>query len=142
MAELRHSSSVGSRATAASAGASPMKRDDVGAASSPLSPDNLTASVNDDDDGNNRNRHSRDRGLRSLLSTHLYSLFPFPFIDDARVHTHNSKILIFVLFSIFVAGVVSVSLIVNRLVSIDNLIKNFKFYINLQLKLLIKHKCG
>lgn len=121
MAELRHSSSIGSRA------ASPRKRDDVGAASSPLSPGNLPA-ASDEDDDDNRNRHSRDRGLRSLFSpAHLHSLFPFSFTDDARVHTHNSKISVFVLFLIFLAGIISVYSIVYRLVSVLNLAQSSNF---------------
>nr|XP_027099337.1 protein PECTIC ARABINOGALACTAN SYNTHESIS-RELATED-like [Coffea arabica] len=110
MAELRHSSSMGSRA----ASASPRKRDDVAVASSPLSPDNIPTSSSSDD---NRSRHTRDRGgLRSFFSAgHLHSLFPFSFTDDARLHTHNSKISVFVLCLIFLAAIISVSSIVNRL---------------------------
>ncbi|KAL3511353.1 hypothetical protein ACH5RR_030754 [Cinchona calisaya] len=115
MAELRHPSAMGSRATAVSvsAVASPRKRDDVGVVSSPLAPDNIPA---DDDEDDNRNRHSRDRGLRTLFSAaHLYSLFPFSSTDDARVHTRISKISVFVLFLVILAGVISISSVVSRL---------------------------
>ncbi|CAK9175993.1 unnamed protein product [Ilex paraguariensis] len=96
MAELRHSSSMSSRATA-----SPMKRDDV---SSPLSPDNLP--YDDDDD-----RHSRDR-VRSFLSN-FQSLLPF-LGDETRVHSRNFKISLFLFLIVILAGLVLVSSIVNR----------------------------
>lgn len=114
MAELRHSSSIGSRATAGSS-ASPMKRDEA-LASSPLCPDN--APVTDDDD-DNRNRHFRDRGLRSIFSAHLNSLFPFFHLnDDSRSQPYNSKIWLFVLLLIVVAGVTAISSIISRWVSL------------------------
>ncbi|CAK9176006.1 unnamed protein product [Ilex paraguariensis] len=99
MAELRHSSSMSSRATA-----SPMKRDDV---SSPLSPDNLP--YDDDDD-----RHSRDR-VRSFLSN-FQSLLPF-LGDETRVHSRNFKISLFLFLIVILAGLVLVSSIVNRWVN-------------------------
>lgn len=100
--ELRHSSSIGSRASS-----SPMKRDDV---SSPLSPDNHPSY---DDDHDRHSSKDRDRHFWY----HLPSICPF-FNDDARFSPHNSRIwLLFVLF-LALAGFVSVSSIVNRLVSI------------------------
>ena len=102
MAELRHSSSIGSRATA-----SPMKRDDV---TSPLAPENLPH----DDDG--RDRHSRDR-VRSLFSN-----FQSLYADETRPHSYNSKISLFVLILLILAGLLSLSSILNRLVSIGLLL--------------------
>ncbi|KAG2708101.1 hypothetical protein I3843_05G160600 [Carya illinoinensis] len=99
MVELRHSSSIGSRASS-----SPMKRDDV---SSPLSPDNHPSY---DDDHDRHSSKDRDRHFWY----HLPSICPF-FNDDARFSPHNSRIwLLFVLF-LALAGFVSVSSIVNRL---------------------------
>lgn len=101
MVELRHSSSIGSRATS-----SPMKRDDV---SSPLFPD---SQPNDDDD---HDRHaSKDRDRPSWYN--FQSLCPF-FSDDARVSPYNSRISLFFIFVIVLAGAISVFSIVNRLVS-------------------------
>ncbi|XP_059445707.1 protein PECTIC ARABINOGALACTAN SYNTHESIS-RELATED [Corylus avellana] len=99
MVELRHSSSIGSRATS-----SPMKRDDV---SSPLFPD---SQPNDDDD---HDRHaSKDRDRPSWYN--FQSLCPF-FSDDARVSPYNSRISLFFIFVIVLAGAISVFSIVNRL---------------------------
>lgn len=101
MAELRHSSSIGSRATP-----SPSKRDD---ATSPLAPDNI---LEYDDDG--RDRHSRDR-VRSFFSN-VQSLWPY-FSDETRAHSLivNSKISLFLLIAVILAGLLSVSSILNRL---------------------------
>lgn len=112
MAEFRHSSSIGSRATASSV-SSPIKRDEVSVASSPLSPDNVP-SVEDDD--NDRYRHSRDRGIRSLFSTHFSSQFPFfHFSDGTRTLPYNSRLSLFVLLLILLAAGFLVSSIVRRL---------------------------
>lgn len=98
MAELRHSSSIGSRATP-----SPMKRDDV---TSPLAPDNLP---HDDDGG--RDRHPRDR-VRSFLSN-IQSLWPF-FPDETRAHSHSSKISLFLFLLVILVGLLSLSSTFNR----------------------------
>ncbi|KAK1576210.1 hypothetical protein Q3G72_011913 [Acer saccharum] len=98
MAELRHSSSLGSRA-----GSSPMKRDDT---ASPLIHDHQNITT-DDDDG--RSRHPfRDRDRT------IWSYFPF-FIDDPRVSQHNSRISLFLVVFIIIAGLISVLSILNRL---------------------------
>ncbi|KAL6983791.1 hypothetical protein U1Q18_017166 [Sarracenia purpurea var. burkii] len=101
MAELRHSSSMGSRAVS-----SPRKRDDV---ASPLVPEDLP----DDDDGGGRDRHPRDR-FRSFLSN-FHSLCPY-FGDDSRFHPHNSKISLFLLVIILLAGLIAIFSVLNRLV--------------------------
>ncbi|CAA3027569.1 PECTIC ARABINOGALACTAN SYNTHESIS-RELATED-like [Olea europaea subsp. europaea] len=101
-AELRHSSSIGSRAT-------PSPTATV-TASSPLSPEN-NPSAADDDDG--RDRHSRDRSLRSYLqSLHPHSTFPIDGLH--RPNPYNSKISLFVLVAIVLAVVISISSIFNR----------------------------
>ncbi|XP_047328114.1 protein PECTIC ARABINOGALACTAN SYNTHESIS-RELATED-like [Impatiens glandulifera] len=97
MAELRHSSSLGSRAAS-----SPMKRDDV---SSPFVPDRQPD--NDDDD-----RHSKDR-VRSLLSN-FHSMCPY-FGEESRFHPHNSWISLVLIFLILLAGLISIISIFNRL---------------------------
>lgn len=96
MAELRHSSSLGSRA-----GSSPMKRDDT---ASPLIHEQH---ADDDDDG--RSRHLfRDR-VRSIW---LY----FPFLsDDPRVSQQNSRISLCLALFVVVAGLISILSIVNHL---------------------------
>lgn len=100
MVELRHSSSLGNRATS-----SPMKRDED---SSPLAPDRQSE---DDDD---HDRHSiRDRP-HSRLS--FQSLCPY-FGDDARVSPHNSRISLFFVFLVVAGGLIAVFSIVRRLVS-------------------------
>lgn len=98
MAELRHSSSLGSRA-----GSSPMKRDDT---ASPLIHEQH---ADDDDDG--RSRHLfRDR-VRSIWSY-------FPFVsDDPRVSQQNSRISLCLALFVVVAGLISILSIVNHLVS-------------------------
>ncbi|XP_062158359.1 protein PECTIC ARABINOGALACTAN SYNTHESIS-RELATED [Alnus glutinosa] len=99
MVELRHSSSIGGRASS-----SPMKRDDV---SSPMFPD---SQPNDDDD---HDRHaSKDRDRPSWYN--FQSLCPF-LSDDARVSPYNSRISLFFLFVLVLAGAISVFSIVNRL---------------------------
>lgn len=98
MAELRHSSSLGSRA-----GSSPMKRDDT---ASPLIHEQH---ADDDDDG--RSRHLfRDR-VRSI-----WSYFPF-LSDDPRVSQQNSRISLCLALFVVVAGLISILSIVNHLVS-------------------------
>lgn len=121
MAELRHSSSLGSRASS-----SPLKRDgDL----SPLVPDNQL----DDDDERDRDS-SKDRD-RSFLS-HFQQLCPF-FNDDARVPPHNSRISLFLILLLVFVGLISIFSVVNKLVSpplllrstfsVDILICNFCF---------------
>ncbi|KAL5759971.1 hypothetical protein ACOSP7_018474 [Xanthoceras sorbifolium] len=101
MAELRHSSSLGSRA-----GSSPMKRDDT---ASPLIHDHHTTTAAAADDDGGRSRHSsRDRDRT------IWSYFPF-FIDDPRVSQHNSRISLFLVVFIIIAGLISVLSILNRL---------------------------
>ncbi|KAH9708603.1 protein PECTIC ARABINOGALACTAN SYNTHESIS-RELATED [Citrus sinensis] len=96
MAELRHSSSLGSRA-----GSSPMKRDDT---ASPLIHEQH---ADDDDDG--RSRHLfRDR-VRSI-----WSYFPF-LSDDPRVSQQNSRISLCLALFVVVAGLISILSIVNHL---------------------------
>ncbi|WJX33592.1 hypothetical protein P8452_21783 [Trifolium repens] len=97
MAELRHSSSLGSRATS-----SPMKRD-AAADSSPLIPEN---DISDD-------RHSpkdRDRPLCSHF--HYVSSF---FTDDPRVPFHNSRISIFITLLLILVGLISLFTILHKL---------------------------
>ncbi|KAL3726399.1 hypothetical protein ACJRO7_031312 [Eucalyptus globulus] len=107
MAELRHSSSLGSRAVS-----SPMKRD--GGDSSPLVPDSRPL-VDDDDDGGGGGRHSsRDRD-RPLLSHLPHSLCPPHFSDDPRVPPHGSRISIFLLLVVALVGLISIFSIVHRL---------------------------
>lgn len=93
MAELRHSSSIGARASS-----SPMKRDED---SSPLIPaDGLSSS----DDDNARGRHSHKDRDRSFCS-HFHSLCPF-LADDSRVSYHPSRIsLFFLLFLLLLASI-------------------------------------
>lgn len=95
MAELRHSSSLGARATS-----SPMKRDGD---SSPLIPDN---DLSDD-------RHSPKDRDRPPCS-HFHHLCSF-FTDDPRVSLQNSKISIFLVSLLILAGVISVFTILNKL---------------------------
>ncbi|XP_054822254.1 protein PECTIC ARABINOGALACTAN SYNTHESIS-RELATED isoform X1 [Prosopis cineraria] len=99
MAELRHSSSLGSRASS-----SPLKRDGD---SSPLMPDNQ---LHDDDE---RDRHASKERDRPLFS-HFQHLCPF-FNDDARVSLHNSRISLFLFFLLVLVGLVTVFSIVNKL---------------------------
>lgn len=108
MAELRHSSSIGSRVTA-----SPRKRDDVVASSSPLVPDSAPNVGDDDDDY--RGRYPRDR-FRSFFSSHLQPLFPFFFSDESRSHPHKFKISLFLLVVVILSLVVLISSVVHRLV--------------------------
>lgn len=95
MAELRHSSSLGARATS-----SPMKRDGD---SSPLIPDN---DLSDD-------RHSPKDRDRPPCS-HFHHLCSF-FTDDPRVSLHNSKISISLVSLLILVGVISVFTILNKL---------------------------
>ncbi|KAL8208245.1 hypothetical protein R6Q57_007657 [Mikania cordata] len=100
MAELRHSTSIGSRATS-----SPRKRDDV---TSPLSSDNHLPQYNDHHDGG-RDRHPRDR-FRSLFSNH------FQLLDDsARVYSRNFKILVFFITILAFAGMFTVYSVISHL---------------------------
>ncbi|KAL0539055.1 hypothetical protein IC582_023231 [Cucumis melo] len=98
MVELRHSSSLGNRATS-----SPMKRDED---SSPLVPDRQS------EDHDDRDRHSiRDRSYSRLT---FQSLCPY-FGDDSRVSPYNSKISLFLVFLVVAAGLIAVISIVRRL---------------------------
>ncbi|MFS8030712.1 putative GDP-fucose protein O-fucosyltransferase [Helianthus anomalus] len=99
MAELRHNSSIGARATP-----SPRKRDDV---TSPLSSDNNLPRDVDDDGG--RDRHPRDR-FRSLFSNH------FQLLDDsARVYSQNFKILLFIVTVVAFAGLFTIYSVITHL---------------------------
>lgn len=98
MAELRHSSSLGSRA-----GSSPKKRDDT---ASPLIHDHR---AENDDEG--RIRHSfRDRDRPNWFNSPFFS-------DDPRVSQHSSKISFLLVLIIMIAAVISIFSIVNQLVS-------------------------
>src|SRR4051812_11122554 len=102
MAELRHSSSIGSRTTS-----SPMKRDAAGAGdSSPLIPEN---DLSDDD------RHSPKDRDRPPCS-HFHHLCSY-FTDDHRVPLHNSKISIFFTLLLVLAGLLGLFTILHKLVS-------------------------
>ncbi|KAI4317320.1 hypothetical protein L6164_025198 [Bauhinia variegata] len=99
MAELRHSSSLGSRASS-----SPTTRD--GDASPLLSENQL----DDDDD---RDRHSpkdRDRPLWS----HFHYLCSF-YKDDVRVPPQNSRISLFFLFFLALVGLITIFSVVYKL---------------------------
>ncbi|CAM8947214.1 unnamed protein product [Rhodiola kirilowii] len=92
MAELRHSSSIGRPVS------SPLKRE---ADASPLLPDDR---LDEDDD---RVRHTpRDRYRR--IWSGIQSRFPFSPFDDSRVSTHSSKISLFLICVIVVAGLISI----------------------------------
>ncbi|XP_058787017.1 protein PECTIC ARABINOGALACTAN SYNTHESIS-RELATED-like [Vicia villosa] len=100
MAELRHSSSIGSRTTS-----SPMKRDGAGAGdSSPLIPEN---DLSDDD------RHSPKDRDRPPCS-HFHHLCSY-FTDDHRVPLHNSKISLFFTLLLVLAGLLGLFTILHKL---------------------------
>ena len=100
MAELRHSSSIGSRATP-----SPLKRDED---SSPFLPDNPT---------DHHDRHSlRDRDRDRPFWSNFHSICPF-FSDEPRVSPHYYKISILWILLVIIVGFVSISAILNGLVS-------------------------
>ncbi|KAF8408330.1 hypothetical protein HHK36_007479 [Tetracentron sinense] len=99
MAELRHSSSIGSRASS-----SPMKRDED---ASPLIPENQA----DDDDDHDRHP-SRDRERPFWL--YFQSQSPY-FSDETRVSPKHSRISLALLFFILIAGLISIPSIWNRL---------------------------
>lgn len=107
MAELRHSSSIGSRATASPAASA--------VASSPFSSDYDSAAAADDDH-NGRDRYSRDRSFRSFIQPFLPHYF-FPNDDLYRAHPYRSKISILILVAVVLAAVISVSSVIKRLVS-------------------------
>ncbi|CAN0896298.1 Protein PECTIC ARABINOGALACTAN SYNTHESIS-RELATED [Linum grandiflorum] len=96
MAELRHSSSLGARATATS---SPMKRDH----------DKSPAKVDDDDNGGDRRHHfarDRDRPFWSNL----------PFLgDDLRFWYQNSRISMILLGVVAFVGLISIFSVFHRL---------------------------
>ncbi|XP_065874389.1 protein PECTIC ARABINOGALACTAN SYNTHESIS-RELATED [Euphorbia lathyris] len=97
MAELRHSSSLGSRTSN-----SPMKRDEDAL---PLIHDSI---VHDDDHHYARHSLSRDRD-RPFWSNLLF------FGDDPRVSPYNSRISLILLAIVVVAGLISVFSIYHRL---------------------------
>ncbi|GMH01552.1 hypothetical protein Nepgr_003391 [Nepenthes gracilis] len=97
--ELRHSGSIGNRASS-----SPRKQRDED--QSPLIADNQLG--NDDDDGHVR--HSRDRPFWS----HLQSMFRCSF-DDSRVSLCSSKISLLLIFIVVVTALVSIFSLVHRL---------------------------
>ncbi|XP_010248690.1 PREDICTED: uncharacterized protein At1g04910 [Nelumbo nucifera] len=99
MVELRHSSSMGTRASS-----SPMKREED---TTPLVLKNQA-----DDDEDDHDRHSRDRDRPFCLG--LQSLFPY-FSDETRVSLQHSKISLAVLPLILIAGLISIPSIWNRL---------------------------
>lgn len=99
MAELRHSSSIGSRTTS-----SPMKREDD---SSPFIPDNQP---DDDDDHDRHSSRDRDRPFWHSFQP----LCPY-FFDEARVSPQNSKISLFLIFLLVLAGLIAVFSVFNRL---------------------------
>ncbi|KAJ7945459.1 O-fucosyltransferase family protein [Quillaja saponaria] len=101
MAELRYSSSIGSRVSS-----SPMKRDED---ASPLIPDNQ---LNNDDDRDRHSAKDRDRPFWS----HFQYLFSY-FSDDARVPPHNSRISCFLILVVVIAGLISIFSIVSKLKS-------------------------
>lgn len=100
MVELRHSSSIGSRAAS-----SPLKRDDD---ASPFFPDNHQ---DDDDDHDRHSSKDRDRPC-------WYNFQSICFNDDTRFSPHNSRIWLFFGLVLVLAGLIAVFSIVNRLVSI------------------------
>ncbi|KAL1532749.1 protein PECTIC ARABINOGALACTAN SYNTHESIS-RELATED-like [Salvia divinorum] len=104
-AELRHSSSIGNRATSSPSASA--------VASSPFSSvyNSATASGGDH---NVRDRHPRDRSFCSYFQPFLPHFF-FPNDDLHRAHPHRSKISIIVLVAIVFAGVITVSSLVQRL---------------------------
>ncbi|XP_012855174.1 PREDICTED: uncharacterized protein At1g04910 [Erythranthe guttata] len=104
-AELRHSSSIGSRAT-------PSPSASV-VAQSPLSSDYQSPPAADDHD-NGRDRYPRDRSFRSYVQPFLPHYF-FPNDDLYRPHPHRSKISILILAAVVFAAVLSVSSVVKRL---------------------------
>ncbi|XP_075523907.1 protein PECTIC ARABINOGALACTAN SYNTHESIS-RELATED [Primulina tabacum] len=100
MAELRHSSSIGSRATPSPTASA--------VASSPLSSDFRPSSA-DDDDHDGRDRHPRDRSLRSCFQSFI------PSDDLYRPHAYGSKISIFILVSLALAAMIAISSLVKGL---------------------------
>lgn len=104
-AELRHSSSIGSRATPSPSASA--------VASSPLSPDYYSPTADDDDNG--RDRYPRDRSFRSYFQPFLPQ-YLFPSDDLYRPHPHRSKISVLILVAVIFAAVISVSSVVKRLV--------------------------
>lgn len=98
MAELRHSSSIGTRATP-----SPLKRDED---SSPFLPDNPT---------DHYDRHSsRDRDRDRPFWSNFHSICPY-FSDEPRVSPHNYKISLFWIVLVILVGFISISAILNGL---------------------------
>ncbi|OVA20828.1 GDP-fucose protein O-fucosyltransferase [Macleaya cordata] len=97
MAELRHSSSIGSRASS-----SPLKREED---TVPLIPE-------DHPDDRHSSRDHRDN--RPFWWHHFQSLCPY-FTDETRVSPYHSKILLFFLSLFLLAGLISIPSIWNRL---------------------------
>ena len=100
--ELRHSSSIGPRATSLS-----MKHNSD---SSPLIPENYP---NNNED---RNWHSSKDCDRPFSWYNFHSWCPF-FGDDSRVSPYNSRISLYLLFVLVLAGLISAFSIVNHWVS-------------------------
>ena len=100
--ELRHSSSIGPRATSL-----PMKRNSD---SSPLILENYP------DDNEDRDRHSFKDRDRPFSWYNFHSWCPF-FGNDSRVSPYNSWISLCLLFVLVLAGLISAFLIVNHWVS-------------------------
>lgn len=107
MAELRHSSSIGNRATPSPTASA--------VASSPLSSD-FRPSLAEDDDHEGRDRHPRDRSLRSCFQSFI------PSDDLYRPHAYSSKISIFILVSVALAAMIAISSFVKGLVWFLNVI--------------------
>ncbi|KAL8550583.1 hypothetical protein ACS0TY_009130 [Phlomoides rotata] len=104
-AELRHSSSIGNRATVSPAASA--------VASSPFSSDYDSVAAADDDH-NGRDRYSRDRSFRSYIQPFLPH-YCFPNDDLYRAHPYRSKISILILVAVALAAVISVSSVIKRL---------------------------
>ncbi|XP_047318854.1 protein PECTIC ARABINOGALACTAN SYNTHESIS-RELATED-like [Impatiens glandulifera] len=97
MAEFRHSTSLGNRATS-----SPMKRDDE---SSPFVPDRQS-------DTETYDRHSKDR-VRSLLSN-FHFMWSY-FGEESRFQPQNSKISLLLIFFTLLIGLVSIISFLSRI---------------------------
>lgn len=110
MAELRHSSSVGSRSSS-----SPLRAGGGDEDSSSPHVHDHSPSGGDDEDG--RPRHpSRDRDRPIWSVSGLHSLFPF-LGDDPRASPQKNKLSILLILILAVASLISVYGIINHLVS-------------------------
>lgn len=101
MAELRHSSSLGSRASS-----SPLKREED------------TVPLIHEDQPDDDRHSSRDHRDRPFWWHHFQSLCPY-FNDETRVSLYHSKIYFVLLFLIFLAVLISIPSIWNRFVSLS-----------------------